>query len=107
MVEFCSVIERALNFMHTGNTAVIATSVMNPLWIGLALVKDGFPCLNAQIARLVDGKHVEIKAGRWPLSRLLHQPQSSSRRSQLFNYGESHFNVSPGPLRPRIGVSKA
>ncbi|KAF9440695.1 hypothetical protein P691DRAFT_781620 [Macrolepiota fuliginosa MF-IS2] len=34
MVELFSVIENALNFMHTRNTVVIATTVMNPLWIG-------------------------------------------------------------------------
>ena len=33
LVELMSVAEHALNYMHTGNTAVIATSIMNALWI--------------------------------------------------------------------------
>jgi hypothetical protein len=37
-VELCVSLERALNFMHTGNAAVITTTLMNPLWIGLAIV---------------------------------------------------------------------
>lgn len=93
MVEFCSVLERALNFMHTGNTAVIATTVMNPLWIGRAILKDGFPCLNPKIVQIVNSKHVQIDAVQWPQDFRHHRPHSSSRRSQILTYGESHFNV--------------
>jgi hypothetical protein len=93
MVEFCSVLERALNFMHTGNTAVIATTVMNPLWIGRAILKDGFPCLNPLIVHIINSKHVQINALHWPQDLSQNKPHSSSRRSQLLTYGESHFNV--------------
>lgn len=41
IIELCAAIERGLNFMHTGNAAVIASSVMTPLWIGRALIEDG------------------------------------------------------------------
>jgi hypothetical protein len=34
VTEITGCAERALNFMHTGNPAVIKSTVMNPLWIG-------------------------------------------------------------------------
>ncbi len=95
MVEFCSVLERALNYMHTGNTAVIATTVMNPLWIGRAILKDGFPCLNQNIVQIIDSKYVDIDPKRWPSNYKSNTPHSSSRRSQTLTYGDQHFNVSP------------
>lgn len=93
MVEFCSVLERALNFMHTGNMAVIATTVMTPMWIGRAIVKDGFPCINPMIVQIINSKHVQIDALQWPQDRNRRRPHSSSRRSQILTYGEPHFNV--------------
>ena len=93
MVELCSVVERALNYMHTGNAAVIATTVMNPLWIGRAVVKDGFPCLNSNVVDVINNKQVYPKANQWPFNDLLRRPHSSSRRSHILTYGESHFNV--------------
>lgn len=95
LVEFCSVVERAVNFMHTGNTAVIATTVMNPLWIGRALVKDGFPSINSDIVDISQKDYrIKIDGQKWPFDKTRHQPHSSSRRSHLLTYGESHFNVS-------------
>ena len=94
MVDFCSVLERALNYMHTGNTAVIATSVMNPMWIGRALLKDGFPCLNSNIVQIISSKHIVIDGRQWPYNDKLHRPHTSSKRAQLLTYGEGHFNVS-------------
>jgi hypothetical protein len=94
MVELSSVVERALNYMHTGNTAVLATTVMNPLWIARALVKDGFPCINTDIIKIVNYKHIIIDPKLWPFDETLHRPYSSSRRSHTLTYGEPHFNVS-------------
>lgn len=95
MIEVCSVLERALNFMHTGNTAVIATTVMNPLWIGRAILKDGFPCLNPGIIKLTNKRYIVVEEQLWPYNGALHRPHSSSKRSQTLTYGESHFNVRP------------
>lgn len=94
LVEFCSVVERGINYMHTGNTAVIATTVMNPLWIGRALVKDGFPSLNSDFVDIANPEYIQIKGDQWPFNKRLHRPHSSSQRSHLLTYGESHFNVS-------------
>ena len=91
IVELCSCLERALNFMHTGNVSVIATSAMNPLWIGLSLIHDGHPCLNPSIASSIGA--VCVHANQWPRNNK-GQPTSASKGSQLRTYGQGHFNVS-------------
>lgn len=91
LVELCSCLERALNFMHTGNTAVIASSVMNPLWIGLAIIHDGHPCLNSRIIPTLTGSTL-VNNAEWPYNKR-QEPRSGSKGSQVRQYGESHFKV--------------
>lgn len=38
-----SVLERALNVAHTGNVRVIATSLINPMFVGRSLVNHSTP----------------------------------------------------------------
>ena len=94
LVEICSVAERALNYMHTGNAAVIATSVMNPMWIGRAIIQDGLPCFNPKYVMTGNGTRIKVNAEVWPFNKKKHQPLSSSKRSQVLTYGEQYFNVS-------------
>jgi hypothetical protein len=79
--------------MHTGNMAVIATSVMNPMWIGRSIIQDGLPCLNPAIVLARRNKNVIIKLDQWPFDANKHIPRSSSKRAQSITYGEPHFNV--------------
>ncbi|KAI9429358.1 hypothetical protein H4582DRAFT_2150251 [Lactarius indigo] len=44
-VELVAALERALCFCHTGNAAVLATSLMGPLGLSKGALKDGFPML--------------------------------------------------------------
>ena len=94
LVELSACVECALNFMHTGNTAVIATSLMNPLWIGLAIVHDGLPCLNPTILPALTST-VPVNLAEWPYDQK-GQPKSASKGSQVRNYGERQFKVSIG-----------
>jgi hypothetical protein len=94
LVEICSVAERALNYMHTGNAAVIATSVMNPLWIGMSIIQDGLPCFNPKYVVTAHGNRIQVLPDVWPYNLKKHQPLCSSQRSQVLTYGESYFNVS-------------
>lgn len=98
LVELCSVAERALNYMHTGNAAVISTTVMNPLWIGNAVVHDGLPCLNRNIISLHANSQVSVIKERWPYHQARQQPKTSSSAAQIFAYDIGHFNVSSFPL---------
>jgi hypothetical protein len=92
LVELCACVERALNYMHTGNAAVISTTLMNPLWIGMSIVQDGLPCLNHTIIP-AQSRTCMVIDYKWPHNDKL-QPKSASRVSQIRNYGEGHFNVS-------------
>jgi hypothetical protein len=91
LVELCACLERALNFMHTGNAAVIATSLMNPLWIGLSIIHDGLPCLNPRVIPTLTSSTL-VNVAEWPYNHRL-EPKSASKGSQLRNYGQAHFKV--------------
>jgi hypothetical protein len=92
LVELCASLERALNFMHTGNASVIATSLMNPLWIGQGIIQDGLACINTTIVPAFTSA-LMINEREWPHNDK-QQPRSASKGSQLRNYGAGHFNVS-------------
>jgi hypothetical protein len=94
LVEVSSIVERALNYMHTGNASVIATSVMNPLWIGRAVIQDGIPCINPGVVRIQHDTPLTVDSGKWPYDQHKHQPKTASSRSQILTYGQGHFNVS-------------
>lgn len=94
IVELSSVLERALNVAHTGNVRVIATSLMNPMWIGRSLVDHGTPTFDD---RLVMGHTaldpVHIPDVKWPRNETSRLPLSASKRSQVLNYGPQHWEV--------------
>jgi hypothetical protein len=92
LVELCSASERALNFMHTGNVSVIATSAMNPLWIGLSIIHDGLPCLNPTIIPTLSST-LMVNTREWPRNTT-QQPMSASKCAQIRTYSEGQYNVS-------------
>jgi hypothetical protein len=107
-VEVCSVAERALNYMHTGNTAVIATSVMNDLWIGTSIVTDGLPCFNPDIVKIVQNSQTSkliVDPKKWPYDHVKHQPKSCSGRAQILTYDLNHFNVSNNQFKVSLELS--
>jgi hypothetical protein len=92
-VELCAVLERALNYMHTGNVKVIATSVMNPMWIGQALLEDGLPCLNPSIVRFFS-QTWELSAMEMKPTYSAGVPNTAAKRVILYNYNATVYNVS-------------
>ncbi|EPQ50156.1 hypothetical protein GLOTRDRAFT_97197 [Gloeophyllum trabeum ATCC 11539] len=90
-IELMSVLERALNFCHTGSVRVIERRLMTALWTGLALVKDGPPCLNPLLISLSLGDRTAITFShdRWPTQDLF--PALASGRAQSLTYGNAHF----------------
>ncbi|KAG1823912.1 uncharacterized protein BJ212DRAFT_1327078 [Suillus subaureus] len=80
-VELCSVLERALAYAHTGNSKVIATSLMRPLWLVKSLLEQGLPTF----APSVRFSHtpcvpVAISPSEWPTLTNM-------------NYGNDHFEA--------------
>ena len=77
--------------MHTGNAAVIATRVMNPLWIGRSIVQDGIPCLNGQMINTGSlFNRVVVNVEMWPYDVGKHQVLTCSQHVQVLTYGEAH-----------------
>ena len=91
ITEVTSCAERALNFMHTGNPAVIKTTVMNPLWIGRAIINDGLPCFNPN---LVKPKPIKVTYGHWVYDEVRNLPKSSSESALRYRYNELTVAVS-------------
>ena len=92
-VELCSVVERALNYMHTGNTAVLLTRIMNPLWTSQGLLKDGWPCFNTRLVNFGNGKQAEWRIKQWLFDRSTRKPTSAAYASQAFYHGAEHARV--------------
>ncbi len=96
-VELLASLERTLAFCHTGNVAVLATSLMGPLRLSRSVVTNGFPYLDATIfhhqsitSAMTYG--FEILPQKWPMKGLY--PAVASRRTQVLTYSLKHFMVS-------------
>ena len=94
-LELLASLERVLCFCHTGNAAVFATSLMNPLGLSRGAVADGFPMLwkiftqpNITFA-LMYGLVVDPE--KWPLKD--GYPAVASKRAQVLTYSIQHFMV--------------
>ena len=96
MVEFISVLERTLNYAHTGNTGCIATTLMNPLWVGMSLIEHGSPTFRdiVDLGTSGDGGRVGVPENLWPRHSITKMPLTASKRSQILTYGAIHWEVS-------------
>ena len=112
-VELIASLERVLCFCHTGNTAALATSLMNPLGLSRGVVKDGFPTLHRIFVQsticsaMTHGFMIDKR--EWPNKD--GHPAIASRRAQTLTYSLDQFMVSllsrpclylPFPFPPRI-----
>lgn len=101
IVELMCVLERTLNVAHTGNVGVIATSLMNPLWVGRSLVAHGTPTFHpcVKMGHASSQNRVFIPEEQWPRHKQTCQPLTSAKRSLTFNYGIQQWEVRLIPLR--------
>jgi len=95
-VELVACFERLLCYCHTGNAAVLATSLMHPLGLSMGILKDGFPTLmplfqqGCVFKAAKDG--YKISPRLWPCKN--GYPAVASKRCQVLTYSEKHFLVS-------------
>jgi hypothetical protein len=88
-------LERTLNYAHTGNAKVLCTKLMDRSWLSLGLLNDGFPSISdAFIAHgaLTTGSLI-LRCANWPVDSTTRTPLTSSRRSQQLTYGNAHYEV--------------
>jgi hypothetical protein len=96
VIEVMSMLERALNYAHTGNAQVLCRRLMNRAWISLGLIHDGLPSISDVFisnGSLITGEAV-IRNNGWPVDLQTRRPLTSSRRSQQLTYGKDHYEVS-------------
>ena len=95
-LELIASLERTLCFCHTGNTAVLATSLMRPLLLSKSVVKDGFPMLTTVFHQkrlcMAFDQGLIIDPSKWPAKD--GYPAVASKRSQIVTYSLQHFMVS-------------
>ncbi|KAI6008094.1 hypothetical protein BKA83DRAFT_4506125 [Pisolithus microcarpus] len=99
-IEVMSMLERTLNYGHTGNAAVLTKRLMDRAWLSLGLINDGFPVLSDMFiahGALQQGD-IMVRRQSWPVEAETCRPMTSSKRSQQLTYGEAHYEVRA--LRP-------
>jgi hypothetical protein len=65
---------------------------MDPLWLSLSLLHDGLPTISPIL--VTSGmflSQIDIRHADWPTRR--GEPLVASRKSQLINYGDDHYQV--------------
>ena len=118
-LELLASFERLLCYCHTGNTAVLATSLMHPLGLSRGTLKDGYPTLINPFQHptvfLASRSSYQINPAAWPLKDGF--PAVASKRAQVLSYSLTHFLVylilspsrliisSPIAYHPFLGLS--
>lgn len=96
-VEMVAVLERTLNFMHTGSTKVLMRSLMDGLWLSQGIVVDGFPAFHPRLAGLLSLESpqspLDVIQSVWP-RHSLGEPMEASKCAQIFSYGQRQWEVS-------------
>ena len=95
-LETVAMLERALNYAHTGSARVLTKRLMDRAWLSLSVVNDGLPCISnsfIQAGSLSSGL-VTVRRDKWPVHPITRIPLTASQRSQELTYGKAHFAVS-------------
>ena len=72
---------------------------MEPLWVSLGIIYDGFPCLSDAIVALTidrekDDGQVDIKQQNWPIQAADGAPLMGSYAAIEFHYSKNQADVS-------------
>lgn len=97
-----SMLERTLNFAHTGSGKVLSRKLMLPFFLSLGILHDGAPCLNKAFLSyksLFEKRQVIINSSFWPRTpKPNKRPIMGSLRVQELTYGKLHSQVSLFPF---------
>ena len=96
-VELMAQCERGYNFLHTGNTACLATASMNETWIAPSVLVDGLPSFNPNLVFILpngDDTDVSLNIRKWPLDPKLNVPHLASKAAMMFHLGPEAWMVS-------------
>lgn len=95
-IEFMAMLERTLNYGHTGSSKVIPQKLMNRALLALGIIHDGFPTISDAYLSFGDLSHkrVLVHTSQWPQNSSTMRPLMCSQRSQERTYDERHYQVS-------------
>lgn len=106
-VELCAVLERALNYAHTGHARVIATGLMNPLFVGMSLIDHGTVTFSNSVSLGErNGKCPTIIETLHPRRSRTKAPITCSQAAIKFAYSESMWLVSTYFPNPAVSGRK-
>ncbi|KIN94304.1 hypothetical protein M404DRAFT_940888 [Pisolithus tinctorius Marx 270] len=94
-VEMMSMLERILNYAHTGSAQVLIRGLMDRVWLSLGVIHDGLPAISSSFISYgsLTADSVAIRSEDWPVDRATRRPMTSSRRVQQLTYGEDHYET--------------
>ena len=96
-VELMAQCERGYNFLHTGNTACLATASMNETWLAPSVLVDGIPSFNPNLVVIQpngDNTVIKLDIRRWPMDPKLNVPHLASKAAMMFHLGHETWMVS-------------
>jgi hypothetical protein len=97
IIEVTSMLERALNFAHTGNTRVLTRNLMDYSWLSLGCIIDGFPALSSRMMFLDNILTSSLEQTPnllgWPLQGGTNIPLTASQSTLEYNYGTDFYAV--------------
>ncbi|KAF8422582.1 hypothetical protein L210DRAFT_931249 [Boletus edulis BED1] len=93
VIEMVAMLERVLNFGHTGNAQVLVKRLMDRAWLSLGLLMDGFPCISPDFIayETLGTKTVIPVKNKWPVDPCTRRPLTASKRVQQLTYGDLHY----------------
>ncbi|KAG9309436.1 hypothetical protein JVU11DRAFT_10690 [Chiua virens] len=106
VIESVAMLERTLNFAHTGNAQVLCRGLMGPAFLSLGIVNDGFPCISDNFichGSMAMGKLVVVIDG-WPVDKKTRRPLTASRRVQQLTFGNTYYEAYEARFTIMVGI---
>ena len=94
-VELMSMLERTLNYAHTGSGRVLTRTLMDRSFLSLGIINDGFPVINMDFMDFnqIVYRKVVVLTDHWPVDKQTKAPLICSRRCQHLTYSEGYAQV--------------
>ncbi|KAI1782287.1 hypothetical protein LXA43DRAFT_1068984 [Ganoderma leucocontextum] len=94
-VDLIALVERGINFCHTGAARVLSKSAGNPLWFTRALLDGFLPMFSPTAGRVFP----DLPIGSWPVDPRTGQPVHAAERALTLSYGNDLFQLTAASSR--------
>ncbi|KAI9456721.1 hypothetical protein HD554DRAFT_2177974 [Boletus coccyginus] len=93
IVELVAMLERVLNFAHTGNAQVLVRGLMDRAWLSLGCLIDGCPCVSDDFIghQSLGTNRIVYHTSHWPVDPSTHLPLMASKRVLELTYGHRYY----------------